>query len=155
MSLINIKHPDQRVSFQQAVKLDIGRDQGLFMPEFLRPLDDVSALLEMDFVSRSSRILGHVIGPGLNTDELDAIVSAAFNFPLPLKAVSGCSHALELFHGTSLALKDFGARFMARCLASFRARDSDAGPMTILTATSGDIGTAKHKGKAVTVLEPA
>ena len=147
MSFINIKHPDQLVSFQQAVQQGIGRDQGLFMPGVLRPLDDVSAVLDMDFVSRSSRILGHIIGTamdenGLDADELGAIVRSAFNFPLPLKSVSGNSHALELFHGTSLAFKDFGARFMARCLAVFRAKDGDTGPVTILTATSGDTGAA-------------
>jgi threonine synthase len=48
------------------------------------------------------------------------------------------TRALELFHGPSLAFKDFGARFMAGCLAEFH----DGGPMTILTATSGDTGAA-------------
>lgn len=142
VSFINIKHPEQRVSFQQAVISGIGRDLGLFMPEFLGPLDDVPALLDMDFISRSSRILAHIIGPALDADELDAIVRSAFNFPLPLTAVSGNSYALELFHGTSLAFKDFGARFMVRCLTSFQDRVNDAGPMTILTATSGDTGAA-------------
>jgi threonine synthase len=142
MPIINIKNPEQRVSFQQAVELGIGRDQGLFMPEFLSPLDDVPALLEMDFVTRSSRILGHLIGADLDSDELGAIVASAFNFPLPLRQVSANSHALELFHGTSLAFKDFGARFMAGCLSSFRAGSGDQRPMTILTATSGDTGAA-------------
>ena len=48
------------------------------------------------------------------------------------------TRALELFHGPSLAFKDFGARFMAHCLTEFH----DGGPMTILTATSGDTGAA-------------
>jgi threonine synthase len=55
-----------------------------------------------------------------------------------LKRVSNRCHALELFHGPSLAFKDFGARFMAQCLT----RLHDGGPMTILTATSGDTGAA-------------
>jgi threonine synthase len=142
MAIINIRHPRQRVSFQQAVSLGIGRDQGLFMPETLQPIEDIQALLGMGFVSRSSRILSHLIGDDLSDDDLDAIVDAAFNFPLPLKKVSGNTFALELFHGTSLAFKDFGARFMARCLSAFRAGDVNRGPMTILTATSGDTGAA-------------
>ena len=62
MACINIRDPNQRVSFQQAVELGIGRNQGLFLPETLQPLDDVPALLGMDFASRSARILAHLVG---------------------------------------------------------------------------------------------
>ena len=48
---------------------------------------------------------------------------------------------LELFHGPTLAFKDFGARFMARCLQAFSAKDGNK-KITILTATSGDTGAA-------------
>ena len=67
-----------------------------------------------------------------------SMVSSAFDFPLEVPALDDQVRALELFHGPSLAFKDFGARFMARCLAEFH----DGGPMTILTATSGDTGAA-------------
>ena len=142
MPFINIKHPQQRVTFQQAVELGIGHDQGLFMPEKLAPLEHIPQLLEMDFASRSSLILGHIIGSDMPGGDLDAIVTAAFDFPLPVRKVSANIHALELFHGTSLAFKDFGARFMARCLSTFRRKDENTRPMTILTATSGDTGAA-------------
>jgi len=66
------------------------------------------------------------------------MVSSAFDFPLAAPLLDDGTRALELFHGPSLAFKDFGARFMARCLAGFH----DGGPMTILTATSGDTGAA-------------
>jgi threonine synthase len=61
---------------------------------------------------------------------------------VPCTPVSDNVHALELFHGPSLAFKDFGARFMARCLAYFRETQGATQPMTILTATSGDTGAA-------------
>ena len=66
------------------------------------------------------------------------MVAAAFDFPLAVPRLEDGTRALELFHGPSLAFKDFGARFMAGCLAEFH----DGGPMTILTATSGDTGAA-------------
>ena len=66
------------------------------------------------------------------------MVSSAFDFPLEIPLLEDGTRAMELFHGPSLAFKDFGARFMARCLAEFH----DGGPMTILTATSGDTGAA-------------
>lgn len=142
MPFVNIKHPEQRVSFQQAVQLGLGRDQGLFMPEALPALEDVPGLLQTDFQARSARILGHLVGGDVPVSDLEGIVTDAFDFPVPLVQVSGNCHALELFHGGSLAFKDFGARFMARCLAAFRAEQGNARPVTILTATSGDTGAA-------------
>jgi threonine synthase len=134
----NLRYPEQRVSFPEAVRIGLGRDQGLFMPEELRPLPDLEARLDLPFAERSALILSHLVGDAVPAPEMREIVANAFNFPVPLKEVFSGVHALELFHGTSLAFKDFGARFMAQCLARFR----KPGPMTILTATSGDTGAA-------------
>ncbi|MFT5140354.1 MAG: threonine synthase [Lysobacterales bacterium] len=142
MPFINIKHPEQRVLFREAVETGIGRDQGLFMPETLVPIVNIPALLEMGFVERSILILEHIIGTDLDRQVLESIVTSAFNFPVPLKQVSKNCHALELYHGTSLAFKDFGARFMSFCLAALRMSGQTNKPMTILTATSGDTGAA-------------
>lgn len=138
MNLINIKHPDQKVTFREAVLQGLGRDQGLFFPQSFRPLDDVPGLLDMPFVERSVAVLGHLLDDEIDTGTLQRMVSSAFDFPLECPSLSPNERALELFHGPSLAFKDFGARFMARCLAEFH----DSGPMTILTATSGDTGAA-------------
>ncbi|MFM2484741.1 threonine synthase [Celerinatantimonas yamalensis] len=138
MKLYNIKCPDQQVSFEQALKIGLGREQGLFFPAELIPLDDIDALLEQDFVTRSSAILHHFIGDEITLDDLTKMVQRAFCFPAPLHKVSGQIDALELFHGPTLAFKDFGGRFMAQCLKHFA---SDK-PVTILTATSGDTGAA-------------
>lgn len=78
--------------------------------------------------------------------ELEAIVSDALDFPVPLRRVGDRIHVLELFHGPTLAFKDVGARFLARAMASVR-RASPGGsgadrPPTVLVATSGDTGSA-------------
>lgn len=138
MKLYNIKCPEQQVSFAQAVQIGLGREQGLFFPQDLTPLVDIETLLEQDFVTRSSHVLHHLIGDELSYDTLYGMVERAFDFPLPLAKVSDNIHCLELFHGPTLAFKDFGARFMAQCLAQF----SQGKKMTILTATSGDTGAA-------------
>lgn len=135
---INIAHPEQRVSFAQAVVTGLGKGQGLFFPERLEPLADMQGLLEMGFVERSTVILQHLIGESMAADVLQACVEKAFDFPLMLEPVSDRVFALELFHGPSLAFKDFGARFMAQCLAGF----NTGRRTTILTATSGDTGAA-------------
>ncbi len=138
MLLENIKHNDQQVSFEQAVKLGLGRDQGLFFPKQLSPLDNIDELLEMPFVERSSYVLSHLLQGELSQAELKEIVGEAFQFPAPLAKVNENTYNLELFHGPTLAFKDFGARFMAQCLSRFNQGEK----LTILTATSGDTGAA-------------
>ena len=138
MKLYNIKENDEQVSFGQAVRQGLGRNQGLFFPSTLPSFDNIDALLEEDFVSRSSKILSALIGDELSKEQVSALVEAAFQFPAPLNKVKEGVYALELFHGPTLAFKDFGGRFMAQSLAAV----SNGGKITILTATSGDTGAA-------------
>lgn len=138
MQLHNLKEYSQKVSFVEAVKTGLGRNQGVFFPESLAPLSDVDALLDMDFVTRSGKILSHLIGDELPSDTVAQMVKNAFNFPVKLVEVEGNTYCLELFHGPTLAFKDFGGRFMAECLAQFNQGEK----VTILTATSGDTGAA-------------
>ena len=138
MQFINISHPEQKVTFPEAVITGLGQGQGLFFPEHLAPLENIQGLLDMDFVERSKILLQHLVGDAMPKEVLHTCVENAFNFPVTLTPVSGQVNALELFHGPSLAFKDFGARFMAQCLASFNTGQHT----TILTATSGDTGAA-------------
>lgn len=138
MKLYNIKENDEQVSFGQAVRQGLGRNQGLFFPSELPKLEDVDALLAEDFVSRSTKILSALIGDELAEEQVNAMVDAAFQFPAPIYQVKEGVYALELFHGPTLAFKDFGGRFMAQSLAAV----SNGGKITILTATSGDTGAA-------------
>ncbi|CAH6925787.1 MULTISPECIES: threonine synthase [Vibrio] len=138
MKLYNIKENDEQVSFGQAVRQGLGRNQGLFFPSELPKFDDIDALLAEDFVPRSSKILSALIGDELPKEQIDQMVDAAFQFPAPINQVKDGVYALELFHGPTLAFKDFGGRFMAQSLAAV----SDGGQITILTATSGDTGAA-------------
>ena len=138
MQLHNLKEYSQKVSFVEAVKTGLGRNQGVFFPESLAPLSDVDALLDMDFVTRSGKILSHLIGDELPSDTVAQMVKNAFNFPVKLVEVEDNTYCLELFHGPTLAFKDFGGRFMAECLAQFNHGEK----VTILTATSGDTGAA-------------
>ncbi|EFX92692.1 threonine synthase [Actinobacillus ureae] len=138
MNLYNIKHPEEQVNFAQGVRQGLGKDQGLFFPEVLPKFDDIDALLALPLVERSQKILAALIGDELLQETVNAMVKNAFTFPAPLAKVNDDIYALELFHGPTLAFKDFGGRFMAQALASVRGD----GRITILTATSGDTGAA-------------
>jgi len=138
MKFYNLKENDEQVSFAGAVKQGLGKNQGLFFPETIPALDNIDELLNMPLVERSVQILFPFVEGDLTKAQLTDIVTSAFNFPAQLQPISKDRAILELFHGPTLAFKDFGARFMAKCLQAF----SKDKKITILTATSGDTGAA-------------
>lgn len=138
MELVNLKDSSDTASFAQAVKRGLGKHQGLYFPEHIPTLENIDALLEKPFVERSIEVLRALIGDELDNGELEAIVETAFAFGAPVEQVNDNVYSLELFHGPTLAFKDFGGRFMAQTLS----RISEGKPITILTATSGDTGAA-------------
>lgn len=78
---------------------------------------------------------------------LKKIVSESINFDAPLVKIINKKkpiYALELFHGPTLAFKDFGARFMAHLMSYFLQNSNKK--VTILVATSGDTGSAVASG---------
>ena len=144
MKLYNLKNYDEKVTFSQAIKLGLGQKQGLFFPMDLPVIkkNDLEKLLKMDFITRSSNILEYFIGDEIDTNELQKYVKSAFSFTNPtLINVEDNIACFELFHGPTLAFKDFGARFMAQIL-SYLNKDGNDKIITILTATSGDTGAA-------------
>ncbi|CAL4042480.1 Threonine synthase [Buchnera aphidicola (Tetraneura ulmi)] len=159
MKLYNLKDKNEIVNFSQAVKLGLGKKQGLFFPTELPILnkETLKKLLKMDFINRSSKILSILIGDEIKEEFLFKFVKKSFSFPIPkLKKVKKNISCLELFHGPTLAFKDFGARFMAQILSHLNKNEIT----TILTATSGDTGAAvahafyKIKNIRVIILYP-
>ena len=138
MELVNLKDSSDKVSFAEAVKKGLGKNQGLYFPTTLPKFNDIDTLLDMPFVERSVEILSQLIGDEIPRDRLAGIVDRAFTFGAPLAQVSDNIYCLELFHGPTLAFKDFGARFMAQVLSEIAKGEK----ITILTATSGDTGAA-------------
>ncbi|WP_445428623.1 threonine synthase [Alishewanella sp. HL-SH05] len=155
MQLHNLKVPAEQVSFLQAVRQGLGQQQGLFFPSSWPKLD-IEHLLSLPLVQRSAEILSTLIGDELSPQQVHQMVAQAFTFPAPLVAVNEQVHCLELFHGPTLAFKDFGGRFMAQALAQAQQQQHT----TIVTATSGDTGAAvahaffKQPGVQVVILYP-
>ena len=137
MKLYNSRTKEQ-VSFVEAVKLGLGRERGLFCPSFIPIYTNIDEILEMPFVMRSQKIMRSFIEDEIGGSKVDDLVRKAFTFMPQLVRATPRMFALELYHGPSLAFKDFGARFMAQCLALFAGKEK----ITILTATSGDTGAA-------------
>lgn len=138
MELVNLKDSSDTASFCEAVAKGLGKHQGLYFPESVAPLANIDELLAMPLAERSVHILEHLIGDELPKGKIREFVNNAFTFAAPIVKVSDDIYSLELFHGPTLAFKDFGGRFMAQCLKYI----SNGKPVTILTATSGDTGAA-------------
>ena len=135
--------PRGTVPFAAALTRNLAPDGGLYVPVALQPFPDVDDLLALPWLERSIEIVGRLLGDEYDRGDLAAVARDAFDFPIPLVPIGdGPIAALELFHGPSLAFKDFGARFLARMLRLTRERSGERGPLTILTATSGDTGAA-------------
>src|SRR5262245_28047999 len=86
---------------------------GLFAPERLEARADVARLLALPWKARNVELLAPLLAPELDRAALAAILDEALDFPAPLQPLADGSFALELFHGPTLAFKDFGARFLA------------------------------------------
>lgn len=146
MQLYSTNNPTLRVSLKEAVMNSLPEDKGLYMPVHIPVFNKVffDGLEEQNFQEIAFAVSLALIKDYIPGEKLHEIVEDAINFPAPLRWLTGDLGVLELFHGPSLAFKDFGARFMSRLMAYFN-QDNDT-PLTILVATSGDTGGAVAAG---------
>src|SRR5437870_5683692 len=129
------------VSFKTALFDGLAPDGGLYVPEAIEPWPDaeLARLPRRTLTEIALRVLRPFTRGEVDATTLEAVVVEALNFPIPLVEVEPGIHALELFHGPTMAFKDVGARVMARLMASVHQGDE---PLTVLVATSGDTGSA-------------
>ena len=106
--------------------------------------EELEEFRSLPFTEVCFRVVRPFATPDVPEEILWQIVSEAINFPVKLISLSPGLHILELFHGPTLAFKDFGARFMARLMGYFVRGESRA--LTVLVATSGDTGSAVAHG---------
>ncbi|HET8924139.1 MAG TPA: threonine synthase [Candidatus Acidoferrum sp.] len=133
-------------SLRGAVLRGLAPDGGLYMPvEIARhSLEELEEFRRLPFTEVCFRVAKPFATPDVPEEVLWQVVSEAINFPVKLISLSPGLHLLELFHGPTLAFKDFGARFLARLMGYFVR--SETRPLTVLVATSGDTGSAVAHG---------
>jgi threonine synthase len=133
-------------SLRGAVLRGLAPDGGLYMPvEIARHSpQELEEFRGLPLTEVCYRVVRPFTGAELPEEVLWQIVSESINFPVKLVSLSPGLHVLELFHGPTLAFKDFGARFMARLLGYFVRGESRQ--LTVLVATSGDTGSAVAHG---------
>lgn len=147
VSLNNQHKEPKTVSFQEALVKGLADDKGLYFPTEIPRLDP-EFTHNLSHYSREEiafRVIAPFIGEEIHENTLRKIVSETLNFDIPLVHLSKTYSTLELFHGPTMAFKDIGARFMARCLGYFN-REQKNRKVRVLVATSGDTGGAVAHG---------
>jgi threonine synthase len=160
MKFYSTNSPSVKVDFNEAVFNSFPPDKGLYMPEDIPVLDKafIENIENYSLPDIAFEVSRSLLKDSIPEDDLYAIIEDAFNFPAPIVRLDDRISVLELFHGPSLAFKDFGARFMSRVMSYYLRQDDEL--LDILVATSGDTGGAVAlgfldvPGTRVTILYP-
>src|SRR5471030_905736 len=160
MKFYSTSNTNTRVSFKEAVFNSMPQDKGLYMPVSIPVLDDkfINNLDSYTLPEIAFHVAKNLIGEDIPDDDLKAIIYDSINFYAPIVKLEDKVYVLELFHGPSLAFKDFGARFMSRVMSYFL--EAGEKQLDVLVATSGDTGGAVALGflgvpnTRVTILYP-
>ena len=141
---LNRKAPN--TTFADAVVRGLAPDKGLYFPESITPLEAsfFETIEDKSNTEIAFEAIKQFIVPEIPEDVLKTIVEETLNFDFPVVEINENISTLELFHGPTMAFKDVGARFMARCLGYFNKTNTN--DVTVLVATSGDTGGAVANG---------
>lgn len=161
MLLYSTNSPENLVELKEAVLRGLPPDNGLYMPQEIPvlPASFFEKIGDMSFQEMAFEVCKCLLNGAIPEDDLKEIIESSMTFDSPVVKVTDEIGMLELFHGPTLAFKDFGARFMARLMAYFVKEDKE--DLYILVATSGDTGGAvasgfyKTPGVKVIVLYPS
>jgi threonine synthase len=146
MKFYSTKNKSQLFSLGEVVLKGLPDDNGLFMPENIPVLPGsfFENLRSKSFLEIACEVSSAFLKEDISESNIHQIVREAISFEAPLVILDEKTYVLELFHGPTLAFKDFGARFMARLVAHIIKNDDKK--ITILVATSGDTGSAVANG---------
>jgi threonine synthase len=135
------------LQFEEVLLAGLARDGGLYLPESWPRFgaEEIRALGRLDYAALAARVARPFVGGALADDELDALFAEAYaGFDhaavAPLKQLDRGLWFLELFHGPTLAFKDFALQVLGRLFDHVLARRGER--VTIVGATSGDTGAA-------------
>ncbi|SIN95102.1 threonine synthase [Algoriphagus halophilus] len=146
MKFYSTNNPQHQVSLAKAVIKGLAPDQGLYMPEKIPTLskDFIANISGLSFQEVGYQVMGALFSEDLTKEEIKDLVDHTIVFDAPIVQVEEGIYSLELFHGPTLAFKDFGARFCSK-LMSMLLTGSDK-KVRVLVATSGDTGSAVANG---------
>jgi threonine synthase len=129
-------------SFSEALLKGLAPDGGLFMPEYFPVISrkDMSGFPDKKYFEVAFTVLNTLIGNEIRENDLFELCRDAYYFDVPLEKVYDRKYIMRLDQGPTASFKDFAARMMSRLMQHFLTLSNRH--LTILTATSGDTGSA-------------
>lgn len=146
MKYFSTNNPNHKVSLADAVIKGLAPDQGLYMPERIPVLDQelIGKFPQMTFREIGYAVIGALFSEDLSESEVRKLVDHTLVFDAPIVGLDAGVYSLELFHGPTLAFKDFGARFCSKLMSMLVKNRNQK--VRVLVATSGDTGSAVANG---------
>ena len=146
MQYFSLNNNTKPVGFEKAVRNGLAPDRGLYFPQQIDQLKDSfwDNFLHMDPHEIALQVIEQFVGGEIEKRDLQKIIEDTLSFDFPVVELQENLATLELFHGPTMAFKDVGGRFMARCLGYFNQNSDEK--VTVLVATSGDTGGAVASG---------
>lgn len=133
------------LNFEQAMLTGLARDGGLYLPETIPAFSGIEQLDGLPYEEVAFRVIRPFTGDSFTDDELRGAIDRAYariehTAKAPLRQLAPGHHLLELFHGPTLAFKDFAMQLIAQLFQIALKRSGQK--ITIVGATSGDTGSA-------------
>ncbi|RNC86359.1 MAG: threonine synthase [Winogradskyella sp.] len=146
MNYYSLHKKAPHTTFEDAVVRGLAPDKGLYFPEEITalPKSFFDTIENKSNTEIAFEAIKQFVGDDIPEHDLKQIVEDTLCFDFPVVTLNDSISTLELFHGPTMAFKDVGARFMARCLGYFNKNNSRK--VTVLVATSGDTGGAVANG---------
>tara|TARA_B110000971_G_scaffold187972_1_gene197490 strand:- start:2173 stop:3468 length:1296 start_codon:yes stop_codon:yes gene_type:complete len=143
----SLNKKSKAAEFPEAVVRGIAPDRGLYFPEKIHHLpNSFFENIEQESIPEIAfQVIAPFVDGSIPENELRKIIEETLDFDFPIVPITNQMGTLELFQGPTLAFKDVGARFMARCLGYFN-KENTSQKITVLVATSGDTGGAVANG---------
>ena len=151
MKYISTRGNAPALNFEQVLLTGLAADGGLYVPETLPQFSakDIAEMAGMDYPQLAQRIISPFVDDCIPADDLKAILEETYaefrhNAVAPMVQIARNQWVLELFHGPTLAFKDFALQLLGRLLDYVLERKHQK--VVIMGATSGDTGSAAIEG---------
>ncbi len=147
MQYVSTRGQAPALNFEETMLTGLARDGGLYVPETVPQMsrENIAALAGLSFEEAAFRIMRPFVGDSFGDSEFGDIITRAYQgfaheARAPLVQLGANHFLLELFHGPTLAFKDFAMQLIGQLFQAALARRGER--VTIVGATSGDTGSA-------------
>jgi len=151
MKYISTRGSAAPLEFEEIVTAGLAEDGGLYVPETIPQFSasDLASFKGLSYTELASKIMLPFIGSAISENDLKELINKSYkdfraDEVAPLQQIDDSSWVLELFHGPTLAFKDFALQFLGNLLEYLLEKQNRS--VVVIGATSGDTGSAAIEG---------